>query len=276
MSNPKSMEMGFKPSPRDIFTIQVQNWLEHNAKSKPSQPTIAISKRFFDDFRIRSLPASGKLLYLGLLLLRGDTTTVYSGTAQSIDATFVVASRDLLQTYAGGTGNLLETLLDQLQSFQLVTYEKKMSANLRKKGDQKNRGISEADDCDKIEPVRLDAEGSSAALEPKEAQQKLLVEKSRQAEKRALEEQLEQISTVQELVSLIPDKTRQNWKALYSGDEEFVKRELLRIWQYYAIDNAHKKPRKIVGWSRAINTWLERSWIKRPSQLGARSVPQRQ
>lgn len=269
-----------KRSPKDTFEIHVFNWLEYNAKSKPSLPSIMVSKRFFDDARVRVLPASGKLLYLGLLMLRGDVTTTYHGPHSDLDATSVRATRDLLQTYAGGPGNLIETLLDQLQSLQLVSYEKIDSLL---KGKEKKEAPKVASST---EPENLDSalDERSASSSTKDAQQKLFEEKSvaekkkieqNQISKKQQDEKLKSISRVQDLVELLPDETRQNWKELYAGDETFVKRELIKIWQYYAIDHSYKRPRKLVGWSRAINTWLERSWPKYPSKVGAKNVRQR-
>jgi hypothetical protein len=100
-------------SKKCIYKITILNWDEHNPKSKPGHPYIFLSKGFLDDVKIQTLPAGGKLLYLGLLLRRGDVST-----------TFIEASKEDLVRFAGGSGQVIERLLDQLQSFQLVTYEK--------------------------------------------------------------------------------------------------------------------------------------------------------
>lgn len=269
-----------KRSPKDTFQIHVFNWLEYNAKSKPALPSIMVSKRFFDDARVRALPASGKLLYLGLLMLRGDVPTTYHGPHSDLDATSVRATRDLLQTYAGGTGNLIETLLDQLQSLQLVSYEKIDSLLNRKEKKEAPKVASSTD------PEILGSEPAENAASSltKDAQQKLFEEKSvaekkkieqNQISKKQQDEKLKSISRVQDLIALLPDQTRQNWRDLYAGDKDFVNRQLIRCWQYYAIDQSHRRPQKISGWSRAINTWLEKEWISHSRTVGAKNVRQR-
>lgn len=76
-------------------------------------PHIFLSKRFLDDAKIQSLPAGAKLLYLGLMLRRGE-----------VDTTFFEASYEDLVRFSGGSGQAVQRLLALLESFQLVTYEK--------------------------------------------------------------------------------------------------------------------------------------------------------
>lgn len=95
------------------YKISIVNWDRYNKKSKPSLPHIFLSKRFFDDSKVQLLPNGGKLLYLGLLLRRGE-----------VDTTFFGASHEDLVRFAGGSGQVVSRLMEQLQSLQLVTYEK--------------------------------------------------------------------------------------------------------------------------------------------------------
>ncbi len=95
------------------YKISITNWDRYNKKSKPSLPHIFLSKRFFDDSKVQLLSNGGKLLYLGLLLRRGE-----------VDTTFFGASHEDLVRFAGGSGQVVSRLMDQLQSLQLLTYEK--------------------------------------------------------------------------------------------------------------------------------------------------------
>jgi hypothetical protein len=97
---------------RTIYKITILNWEKYNSKAKPGHPSIMLSKKFLEDYKIKTLPAGGKLLYLGLLLRRGDVLT-----------TFVEASHDDLLRFAGGSGHVVERLLDLLKENQLLTYE---------------------------------------------------------------------------------------------------------------------------------------------------------
>lgn len=72
-----------------------------------------LSKRFFDDARIQKLSQTGKLLYLFLLLRRGDH-----------DSNVFETTHEHMVNVCGGRGVHVSNVLDQLQSFQLLTYEK--------------------------------------------------------------------------------------------------------------------------------------------------------
>lgn len=95
-----------------LYKIEILNWESYNQKAKKGHPCIMLSKRFLDDAKIQTLPAGGKLLYLGLLLRRGE-----------VDTTFVIASHEDLVRFSGGSGQVVKRLLASLESLQLVTYE---------------------------------------------------------------------------------------------------------------------------------------------------------
>jgi hypothetical protein len=118
-----------------IYRIQVLGWEKHNSKKKKGHQYIYVSTRFFDDAKIRMLPTCGKLLYLGLLLRCGD-----------VASNSVECSHDVLVMLSGGRGVVVSRLLDQLQSFQLVTYEKTalIEYNIKEKNikEKKMKGIS--------------------------------------------------------------------------------------------------------------------------------------
>lgn len=101
--------------------------------------SVMISKRFFDDGLIATLPSGGKLLYLGLLLRRGDEDNTFIDGSGDLEDTSFVASKDLLLRYAGGSGHVVDRLLDQLQSFQLLRYEKTTPNRIEKNRKERKR-----------------------------------------------------------------------------------------------------------------------------------------
>lgn len=98
---------------KTIYKINVINWDKYNRNLKKGHKAILISTGFLSDAKIRVLPNSGKLLYLGLLLRCGEVTS-----------SFIEASHDHLVTFAGGSGQVVSRLLFQLEQLQLVTVEK--------------------------------------------------------------------------------------------------------------------------------------------------------
>lgn len=149
-------------SARFIYKIEILNWDKHNKKSKPSYPYILLSKRFFDDAKVQSLPAGGKLLLLGLMLRRGD-----------VEHTFIEASHEDLVRLAGGSGQVVQRLLDLLQSFQLLRYEKMPSNRIEKNIIEKKRKelpdtskVSEKDDNKKIKEAYFNAYRLRYGIEP--------------------------------------------------------------------------------------------------------------
>lgn len=98
---------------KTIYKINVINWDKYNRNLKKGHKAILISTGFLSDAKIRVLPNSGKLLYLGLLLRCGEVTS-----------SLIEASHDHLVTFAGGSGQVVSRLLVQLEQLQLVTVEK--------------------------------------------------------------------------------------------------------------------------------------------------------
>lgn len=127
-----------------LYKIEIFGWEKYNKKSKPNMPSIMISKRFFEDAKISMLSAGGKLVYLMLLLRRGDADS----------NVFECCHEDVLKS-AGGRGNDVSKLLDQLQSFQLLTYEKITPNRIEKNRIESNRSENNFSDPEKFiqEPI---------------------------------------------------------------------------------------------------------------------------
>lgn len=99
-------------SKKSIYRITIHNWEKYNKKSKPGHPCVMISKRFLDDAKIQNLCASGKVLFLLLVLYRGETSNEY-----------VEITAETMQKLVGNRGVSIQKLVNQLQSFQLLSYE---------------------------------------------------------------------------------------------------------------------------------------------------------
>lgn len=125
-----------KTNSKTIYKITVKNWEKYNSKKKKSHDCILLSTGFLSDAKILTLPPGGRLLYLGLLLRCGE-----------VSATMCEASHDQLLTFAGGRGQVVSTLLSQLEDLQLVTVEKiePFINRIEKKRKEKNRNEGESE-----------------------------------------------------------------------------------------------------------------------------------
>lgn len=62
-----------------------------------------------------------------------------------------------------------------------------------------------------------------------------------------------------------------SWRKLYP-DEEFRKRELIKAWDYYRI-NERKRPTVMSGWKRVIGSWLEKGWPGHAARIPSQGRP---
>ncbi len=95
-----------------IYKVTVTNWEKHNPKAKKSYKMTMLNTRFFEDAKIQMLSPGARLVFIGLILACGD-----------LGRSSVEASHEVLVRWAGGTGQQIQRLLNQLQSLQLVSYE---------------------------------------------------------------------------------------------------------------------------------------------------------
>lgn len=210
---------------KGIYRITINNWEKYNPNSKPGHAHIMLSKRFFDDAKVQRLSSGGKLLFLGLLLRRGD-----------VRSTFIEASYEVLLRLAGGSGQVVSRLLDQLQSLQLVNYEFFSLIEVNRR--EENRISAEQAQVASSSPTKSGSDPSSVIpIRPV---------------KKALTVQLE---SVEHLHSLIPDKVFTEWRANFS--DEFIDREIAKavLWSM----NEPRKGRK-ANWPKTMTNWLQRGW----------------
>lgn len=99
--------------------------------------------------------------------------------------------------------------------------------------------------------------GSSAVVQSEQSRQESLpvVQKSTPVK----------VETAQELISKIPQVTKQRWQMLYN-DPEFLERELLKALNYYEA-NPRKMPKTVKGWTQALSSWFARGWDWRAKNI---------
>jgi len=208
----------------EIYYITITNWEKHNGKNKRGHTHFLLSKRFFDDPKIINLPSGGKLLFIGLI-----------GACSDLGSRSIEASYEVLLRFAGGSGQVVDRLMRQLQELQLVTYEKKsvFINRIEKKGKEKN------------------------IIDSKESITTVLIESSQRQQKKSLTDSFIP-KNPEDLFSGMPADTMARWSALYP-DHGFISREVVKAIGWYGI-NPKKQPRSRRGWILAISSWLERSW----------------
>lgn len=96
-----------------IYKITINNFEKHQKGLKRGHKAILISTGFLSDSKVRMLSPGGKLLFLSLLLLGGESTSSQ-----------VNVSHDSLCFQSGVKSGSLHSQLTMLQELQLVTVEK--------------------------------------------------------------------------------------------------------------------------------------------------------
>lgn len=133
--------MGKRDLKRTIYKITILGWEDYNGTLKKGHKCILLSTNFLDNAKVRSQTLSGRLLFLSCLLLAGESKR------SQIEVT-----HESLCFQSGVKSGSLQSQLDRLQSFQLITYDKiPFSQDKReekgKKNDVKGKegsGISDA------------------------------------------------------------------------------------------------------------------------------------
>jgi SepF-like predicted cell division protein (DUF552 family) len=105
-----------KSSKKALYEITVLNWEKHNSDHKKSYKKTLISNNFCTDPKLIAMPVVHRWFYLGLILLCGSNV---EGNRKDI----VRVSEAYLKLLCSNGVAYLK-VLDSLQSFQLVTYEK--------------------------------------------------------------------------------------------------------------------------------------------------------
>lgn len=95
-----------------IYKITVCNFRKHNPGIKKGYKYTLLSNRFFDDAKINVLPTTTQLLLIKLILICGDTN----------NETISISEHTLNKMLS--RRERIDNVLNQLQSLQILTYEK--------------------------------------------------------------------------------------------------------------------------------------------------------
>ena len=242
----------------DLYKITILGWEKYNAKSKPSMHSVMISKRFFDDSLIATLSSGGKLLYLGLLLRRGEESNTFDrGSGELIETSFI-ASHDLLVRYAGGSGQVVSRLLDQLQSFQLLKYEKinPFINRIEKNRIEKNRKENNI-------PSSRTESSETVIEEPS----KNLPSVAKQVRNTGVIENFIVDPILQVVLESVKQETQHLWISTYKN-EAWISHELKKA-QAWIVENPHKAPKRRIG--QFFSNWLARGFEQYRKTLASNS-----
>lgn len=105
--------MGKRDLKKTIYRITIPKWEQYNGSLKKGHQCILLSTGFLSDAKVRSQTLSGRLLFLSCLLVAGESKR------SQIEVT-----HESLCFQSGAKSQSLESQLSQLQSFQLISYEK--------------------------------------------------------------------------------------------------------------------------------------------------------
>lgn len=100
-------------SNRVYYKIKIKNWAKYNGTRKSGHRNVMISERFFDDAKIKCLTPVNRLLFLSCILVCAQFN---QGEAE--------VDPKLLSSQSGVKPGLIQSSLEQLQSLQLLSFEK--------------------------------------------------------------------------------------------------------------------------------------------------------
>lgn len=205
---------------KSIYKINVKNWGKYNGSLKRGHKCILLSTGFLSDAKIMSLPIGGRLLYLGLLLRCGEVT-----------CSTIEASQELLVSFAGGPGQRVPSLLEQMQEIQLLTFE---ILTLSPKG-IKLKGSNRIEGPEQQKAVAL----RTPAQPPSKVQIT--------------------INSVEQLFATIPKAHWDNWAKAF--DREYMRLECVKMTAWL-LANPNKNRKSLKGLLQFVGSWFNRGWDK--------------
>lgn len=202
---------------KKIYKITVNSWDKHNKGKKVGHRYILLHCGFLSHPIISSLTPVTRLLYLSCLLVAGESASSH-----------IEVTHESLWRQSGVKSGSIESQLDLLQSFQLLTYEKKESLYIK----EENIKEYKRKELISTEPTL------SLSVEPEKPKQEFIIFK---------------ISANKE-INLKKDLLM-SWIDTYP--KEFVEEELKKA-RSWILSNEHKAPKS--AWGRFFNSWLSRGW----------------
>lgn len=98
---------------KKVYRVALPNFEKYNPNIKKGHKSVLVSVGFLSDAKVRQLSPCGKLMLLSFILVAGE-----SGQSQ------VDVSHESICYQSGVKSGSVQSQLDQLQSLQLLTYEK--------------------------------------------------------------------------------------------------------------------------------------------------------
>jgi hypothetical protein len=206
---------------KTIYKISVSNFENYNAKTKRGVKNILLPVNFLSDAKIRCLTPSTKLLYLCCLLLAGE-----SNQSQ------IEVNHESLAFQSTLKSKSIQSQLDLLQSFQLLTWQKIEIQNHILKRKKTNIKTNETKD----EEISL-KKPSSALVKTRGS--------------------IELFSSEELLTDLLKNVThsaQESWLKAYE-DVEWVKQEMKKAYAWI-MSNPKKAPK---DFAKFFNNWLNRA-----------------
>lgn len=216
----------------DVFLVTIVNWSKHNKNKKKNHRYFLLENRFFYDSKIAQLSVGTCMTYVWLLSLCAE-----SGSGQHGD-TFECSVRHMPDTLKTGGGRL-EDRLCQLQSFQLLIYEKKsflfktkQNKTIENKTKQNNKLKTEI-----LENSSTQSAGAVDVVVASKLSNKFMYKLTANKE----------VQINRELLL--------SWQDQYP--KEFLEQSLkdMRSW---ILANEHKAPKS--AWGKFMNNWFARGW----------------
>ena len=99
----------------DIYVIKILKWSEYNPKHQKRFKSLLIPNNFANDAKLSALPVSHRWMWLALLLTCSDHASDTVELSERQLRVMLESSKSIVRA------------LDDMQSFQLLTYEKKHS-----------------------------------------------------------------------------------------------------------------------------------------------------
>jgi hypothetical protein len=208
-----------------LYKITLTNWLEHNPGKKNTYKKTLIANNLITDAKVLALPLSHRWLFINLLLICGD----YASDTVTLNEQQL---NDILTARVG-----CENALHQLQSLQLVTFEKVL---LKK---ERNKEIKKERKEENTEPKNLVAVTAKNSVETFSF-------------KISFDKQIE-----------LPRDLLLSWSDTFP--KEFIEEELKKA-RSWILANPHKTPKS--AWGRFFNRWLNQGWERYRTTLKSNPV----
>lgn len=212
-----------------IYKITILNWGEYNPKHKKSFKKLMIPNNFAQDAKLNAMPVTHRWMWLVLLLTCSD----YSNDTVELSERQV---RAMLES-----SKSIDSVLDRLQSFQLLRYEKYALSKENRKEDKR---------IEKKEYNRCGGENVETK-EPEKLVPKLVSTPARKSSPRGCINDFLICNISEELLKNVTSSLQNAWLSAYPNPE-WICHEIRKA-NAWCEANPKKRPK---DFGRFMNTWL--------------------